>query len=1369
MLIRIAFLMLPAFLSEVCLHVVSADEIPTPPSVRDHNAAVDFFESKIRPVLIQSCYECHNSNGAAEGGLAVDFRDGFLKGGASGAVIVPGDSQNSRLIPILRHEIEGLKMPDGGPRLTDAVINDFVKWIDLGAYDPRETPPTKEELEKLTSWDAVFQERKQWWSFQPISNAPVPDLSVDAALSSIDRFVYAQLQPQGLKFNPPAESDVLVRRLFLVLTGMPPAPDQILHWAARIESDRANPRDQQVAVSELVDHLLQSPQFGERWARHWMDWIRYADSHGSEGDPVIDNAWHYRDYLIRALNSDVPVNQLIREHVAGDLLNEPRVNNQLGISESAIGTAHWRMVFHGFAPTDALDERVRFTDDQMNAFSKAFLGITLSCARCHDHKFDAISQKDYYAIYGILDSCRPARTIIDLPDRLNQHRERLTQLRTEIRDSVADAWLANCETLKADLASPKGVSFSAGSDAVTNSVLQDFIAAHSENPKSDEFADWWRKRQHRAVHSTAGRQLFPVNGGDSRLAWYMNGQPCLPDTIPATYTIDLTGPAVVDRILPIGMYSHLISTKDPARLTSSDILLDAEYEVWVEAMGDAGATVRYVVQNYPRNGTVYPVSRLTPEWSWHRFDVSYWMGDTIHIELSNGKDAPLLVDNSDRSWFGVRKVLLVPKGTPAITSDSKKHLEAFHSEAGDREIRSIAELATVFAESLKSSINSWRTGQATDAQVEFLQSCMLEGLIPNDVQAIPGIAIAVDEFRRLEAEVIVPTRVPGIEETVGRDHPLYVRGNHKQPAEIVPRRFLEAISPAPYTTHESGRRQLAEDLVSQQNPLTRRVMVNRLWHHLFGHGIVRTPDNLGRMGQLPSHPELLDWLARDFETRGWSIKSMIREIVLSRTWQQSSVPTPEAMAVDPDNKLFSHYPVRRLEGEAIRDSLLFASGVIDTSMYGPPVPGASRRRGVYVEVRRNALDPFLRAFDFPEPFSAAGRRDETNVPAQSLTMMNDPAISGLANQLASQLLNDSSLVDDQSRVTQLYLRILSRTPKDYEVEAALSYLDDGERLLEKLANDKRDFIRLRDQIELQLKEIIEPAREQLLISLKNDNNVRTDQNIVPRALAEWKFDGNSNDTHGLFDLRLEGGARLENGSLVLNGQQAFAVSPPLKKPLREKTLEAWVTLNSLDQQGGGVLAVQSADGTYFDSIVFGEQQSGHWLAGSNFFERTQSFAGTPETEAISNPVHFVIVYDKDGTIRGYRNGVSYGKPYQSPGLREFPAEHSVIALGVRHFPPGGNRMLNGQILEARVYEKALTPEQVIAVWRNDPVFVTLDQVLGSISAETRRNYDELQSQLRTVKTSLGSMQGVPENPSRSLIWSDLAHSLFCMKEFVYLR
>jgi Protein of unknown function (DUF1553)/Protein of unknown function (DUF1549)/Concanavalin A-like lectin/glucanases superfamily/Planctomycete cytochrome C len=1281
---------------------------------------LDFFESRIRPVLVQQCYECHNSSDAAEGDLVLDFRDGVRKGGAGGRILVAGQPDSSRLMAILRHEVDGLEMPEGGPKLDDSVIADFETWILNGAVDPRDAPPTEAELAAATSWATQFEQRLKWWSFQPIRDYQPPDVTdSNWSTNPVDQFISAGLKSNDLQPSRPADNGVLIRRLYFVLIGLPPTPDELDRWSTRLAVN--GPAHSQ-AVEALIDELLGSPHFGERWARHWMDWIRYAESHGSEGDPAIDNAWYYRDYLIRALNADVPYDQLVREHIAGDLLESPRINLDLSINESAIGPAHWRMVFHGFAPTDALDERVRFTDDQINTFSKAFLGLTVSCARCHDHKFDAISQADYYALFGILNSCRPARTVIDVSKTQDAKRQKLKQLKSQIRTALGEAWTQQLHGIKGDKSDHDGAS----------GPLPERVVA---NDSQDQ---------------------IPLR------EWYMSGVG-LADRTSASgdFVVALSGDSVVDRILPEGVFSNLLSSKDPARMATVSMQLEDNHDVWLRVIGDGGSTSRYVVQNYPRNGTVYPVKKLKPEWHWVKYDLTYWNGDSVHIELTTGKDAPLLVDNQDRSWFGIRAAWLLPAGSAPPESEEPSPVVSFRSgePAGQ-----LASLDNSSADRISAAVQAWQEDALTDPQAMLLQHCIETQLLSNRVADLPQVDELLQDYRRVEDSLDVPRRVPGLEETVGSDQPLYVRGDHRQPGPSIPRRFLEAVDATPYDTKLSGRRELAEDLLRDDNPFARRVIVNRIWHHLFGRGIVATPDNFGRMGQQPTHPELLDWLSMRFVDDRWSIKRMIRRIVTSRTWQQSSVPSETAATADPENHWLSHANVRRLEAEAIRDQLLAVSGELNRDLFGPPTGGESNRRSVYVRVIRNNLDPFLRTFDFPEPFSAVGRRNVTNVPAQSLTMLNDSRIGSLAEQWARRVLSLDHQVTDGVRIQLMYRTALSREPTSSEMANAKRYLADARTARRSIHDRHMQLTQTLAELKTERSKIIDVATSRLARNTDRPRSVVQPTSLVSR----WSFDDTS-DSVGQSSVTLQGGARLESGALVLESPQSWAESSPISQTLTEKTLEAWVRLTNLDQRGGGLISLQTRNGVTFDAIVFAEKDPRQWLAGSNGFARTQSFQAPVEAEADDRPVHLAITYDSGGIIRGYRDGKPYGKSYQSSGPQTFAAGDSVVTLGLRHLPASGNRFLSCQILEARLHNKCLTPEQVKNSSDAMDTFISEAALLATLSESERDRLNDLTVQIASVEKKLADLPQRTTGDPEHFAWADLARAMFCFKEFIFLR
>jgi hypothetical protein len=1321
-------------------------------TLSDRNAAAqipadqfEFFENRIRPVLAQECYECHRSGGKEKGGLALDHRAGWQRGGESGAVLVPGDPATSRLMRAIRHESPDLKMPKAGAKLDEAIVADFAKWIAMGAPDPRDAPPTEEQLAADTDWNAVRERRKSWWSFQPIQRSRVPKIA--GAAHPVDAFIREKLAAAGLQPSPPADPRSLVRRLHFSLVGLPPSLEETASFLAGWE------RDPQAATVARVDALIASSSFGEKWARHWMDWVRYTDSHGSEGDPEIPHAWRYRDNLIRALNGDVPYDQLVREHFAGDLLEKPRVNEMLKLNESALGLGHLRMVFHGFAPTDALDERVRFTDDQIATATKAFLGLTVACARCHNHKFDAISQADYYALYGIFTAPLPATIAVDAPGVLERNRDELSLLKAgDILPQLADYWMGS---LRGD----------------RDELLKRLEPAKDE--KHPLHLLWKLSRGEKDPSAAAPapvpqRDLFVLESFTTDWSRYGEGMIGLSRKA-GDFTLATEGPRAVKEILPAGFFSHRVSSKHRTVLASAPVDLDGDYELFLHVAGE-GSSVRYAVQHYPRSGTVYPVTPLNGgEWRWQRYDLSYWKGDRIHIELATAGDAPILVKDSVRSWFGIRDALLVKKGDPAPVNAPGAYLAPVIAKDGD--------IRAALVEALARMAGSYRAHQRgerfqlNDEEVQFLNAALQGGLLPNDLAQMPApLRELIERYRALEAEIPTPTRAPGVFERPGRNEALMVRGNHKQPGEIVPRRFLEAIDATPYTGTGSGRLEFARDLLREDNPFTARVIVNRVWHHLFGEGIVPTPDNFGRLGEKPSHPELLDFLADRFRgDQQWSMKALIRDLVLSETWRQAAAPSPEALERDPSNRLLSHHSTRRLEAEAIRDAFLSVSGSLSEERFGPPADGGSNRRSIYLRTKRNSLDPLLTTFDFPTPASAVGRRDSTNVPAQSLTLLNDPFIAGQAAAVANRL---RELPDDDARIDRLFETALTRPPTDAERTQARSFLAALERehrdqsirsdeLTAKLGSARDALAAISDPVRARLLKKKQAARQKGKPALPPDL----------KPAAEWTFDRDASDSIGNLDGKLVGTARIEGGAAVLDGS-GFIATSPLKIPLAEKTLEVVVQLDTTGQRGGGVMTVQDRRGGAFDSIVFAEKKPGEWLPGSNNFARTLDFGGLAEADAARTPVHLVVAYDADGTIRAYRNGLPYGGPVRKAAVHEFTAGDTQVVFGLRHgTQPDGNRSLRGRVLEARLYDRALSAEEAKAAAGGDAVFVGEAEVLAALSDAQRSEKARLEAELAILTADLAALQraGGGELPIEQRRWRDLAHAVFNLKEFIYLR
>ena len=658
-------------------------------------------------------------------------------------------------------------------------------------------------------------------------------------------------------------------------------------------------------------------------------------------------------------------------------------------------------------------------------------------------------------------------------------------------------------------------------------------------------------------------------------------------------------------------------------------------------------------------------------------------------------------------------------------------------------------------------IQSWQKSTLTDTQAEVLNRLVQTGKLPNKLADLPEAAKLVERYREIEARLPAPTRVPGVIEADAKDAPLFVRGDHKQPSDIVQRRFLDALDPTPFNTQGSGRLQLAEHMADMKNnPLTARVIVNRLWHHVFGRGIVASVDNFGKLGDLPTHPELLDFLAQRFIDSGGSIKAMLKLMVSSKAFQRSAQAPDIALQKDPENKLLSHWSIHRLEAEAIRDSILTLTGKLDPELYGEPIGSGNTRRSVYVKVIRNSLDPFLTTFDSPVPFATRGKRDTTNVPAQSLTLLNDNNVIRWSREWALR----SSKADAETRVKQMFREAFAREATADEVKQSLSYL----AALQNENNVRAKELAVQEQavadLNRQITAILDPAR----IKLQSERKLPAAPLNTPEPLAEWTFDKDAKDTKGRMNLELVGNARIEQGALILDGK-SMAQSGSLPKKVKTKTLEAWVMLDNLAQRGGGVVTVQGKDGVLFDSIVFAEKTPQHWVAGSNFFDRSELFEGTAETEATTRPVHVAVVYQPDGTISGYRDGKPYGRTYRKAPAALFEAEASQVLLGCRHGAPAGNKGLTGRIFRARLYDRALTPEEIAQTARIEASNITEADIVAALTNEQRVQLSKLNTKRQDQSKQLDSLRATASDDPELQSWTSLAQSLINLKEFIYLQ
>jgi hypothetical protein len=1046
--------------------IASAALVPTTTGDEIESRRLEFFESRIRPVLVGHCLECHGADGTSKGGLRVDSREALLRGGKSGPAIRPGDPDGSSLIQAVRHTLEDRAMPRNRPRLPDTVVADLVRWVRDGAADPRREQE-QAAVGDTGDWETVFRSRSERWCFQPVKPPAIPEVRDPSwASDPVDRFILSRLEAANLRPAGPASPQAWLRRVHFTLTGLPPAPETTLAFLA-------DPSD--TAKARIVDQLLASPRFGERWARHWMDLIRFAETYGHEQDYPIAHAWRYRDYLIRAFNEDVPYDQFVAEHIAGDLLPEPRRATDGGWNESVIATGFWYLHQATHSPVDLLQDEADRIDNQVDVFSKTFLGLTVSCARCHHHKFDAISMEDYYGLTAFLRGSRqdvarldPEGSLESQISELGQLHERQTPaLRSAVHRALKDG-------------APRLTDYLLAAQAIVSTPPGTPSTNHTDHPSEAETRVAAQQGLDAGRLQRWVKALRELKPGDAThpLAWTLPRTNSPPATIPTAsprpgdrpialdsgqifasghaFPVHPTGTAdwrfADDRIefLPAGVvHSGHLAPGLEGTLRSATFTL-TEPNIHLRLAG-RGGRVRLILGRYALrefNPLLFERTQFDVDtdgrFQWFSIpNLQRHLGKAAYLEFMDGGDGDLAVDQAVLSQDATPPPNPAPLWAPEAGNDP-------------------ASQAAAVERSIREALHRWSRGEDPGVGLDLISWLSRRGLLDWG-RRDKAIAALAEESRRATAKVGDPIRALAMTRGTPETTRVLLRGDPRKPGAEIPPRFPKALSPPRHdgARCDGGRLELASRMTDPANPLTHRVFVNRIWAHLFGVGLVPSVDNFGAMGQDPTHPELLDHLVVSFRSGGGSTKTLIRRLCLTRTFGMSSTPSdPDAEQRDPENTLLHRMRLRRLEGEAVRDSLLAVSQRLDGAMFGPSIPthftpfmgdrmwvrtdsgpldGAGRRT-VYQETRRNFLSPFLLAFDLPIPDSTVGRRSVSNVPGQSLALMNDPFIRDQARVWAGRLLAGPSATP-RERVRSLYLEALGRLPEEGESEALLRWVE----------------------------------------------------------------------------------------------------------------------------------------------------------------------------------------------------------------------------------------------------------------------------------------------------------------------------------------
>ena len=988
----------------------------SPPEVKDSQESLAFFESKIRPVLVEQCYSCHSqeaaTKGKLKGGLYLDSKEGLQRGGDTGPALSSEHTEESLILKALRYE--EYEMPPSG-KLSANIIEDFERWVAQGAIDPRRAAePIKQKAMDLESG-------RKFWSLQPLGS-----IRPASGAHPVDAFILAAQGAKDLTPSEMADPRVLVRRAWFDLLGIPPTPEELQEAIASL----GVPEGQKgtvsaVAWSALIDRLLERPEYGERWARHWMDIARFAESFGYEQDYDRPNAYHYRDFLIRAFNQDMPFDQMARWQIAGDELAPENPLAWMATGFLGAGAFPTQLTEREFEST-----RYNELDDMTATTSVAFLGLSIGCARCHDHKFDPISSEDYYRFAASFTAAIRSEKTLDLDPEANRkiaadHKLKLEELRKELMAYEA-------EQLPIELAK--------------------FISQRGNDP-AKSLNDPWRNLRGELESSAASQFKLQTDGSYLAIGDAPNQDKItFTAALPAGQWTALRIEALADPTLP---------RQGPGRADNGNFAL-------------GNLTVEHLAKDQEPTKLVLEQPQATHQQNADSLSIAA----SIDADLVSGWAIDGQIGKSQAAVFRIANAISTVESDRLRMTLLFHHPNAKHAMGrmrfsiskapsppievgGDAPPADVLEAIAQIAENLPMtkelpSSDAWKTALAwyksVDPQWSQLNSKLTK--LERDGPALRRTNVLVTT----EGEPHVPHHADG------RGYPhfypethLLRRGDVDQKVSVVspgfPKVFLKDLNaPVELTWADSTksnskssyrRAALAKwltDTTDGTGALVARVIVNRLWQHHFGRGLVATPNDFGSTGQKPTHPELLDWMAQELIDQGWKLKALHRHLMTSQTYMQTNRrPEDPRLKSDPDNLLWWHRPPRRLEAESIRDSMLVVSGLLDRTMYGPGTLDPNmKRRSIYFFIKRSQLIPMMMLFDWPEPLVSIGQRQTTTIAPQALAFMNNPIARAAAEALSNQ-------ISDVQQIDEVFLKVLSRSPTDAERQAAFRFIAQAQK------------------------------------------------------------------------------------------------------------------------------------------------------------------------------------------------------------------------------------------------------------------------------------------------------------------------------------